>query len=134
MASTNDITTRLRAMSRYAHDDLSIGDEAADVIERLRIDMHSCHPDCSRAGCVNGRLREEIERLRQEYERLTAENRKLAKVLKAAVELVCAPAWAGISDEDCELERVLRECRYVKHEGPNAAANRTGPACRDRSG
>lgn len=36
MASTNDITTRLRAMSRYAHDDLSIGDEAADEIERLQ--------------------------------------------------------------------------------------------------
>jgi predicted DNA-binding protein YlxM (UPF0122 family) len=31
-----DIVERLRAMSRYEHDDLSIGDEAADEIERLR--------------------------------------------------------------------------------------------------
>lgn len=27
---------RLRAMARYEHDDLSIGDDAADEIERLR--------------------------------------------------------------------------------------------------
>lgn len=38
---------------------------------------------------------------------------KLRQVLKAAVELTCSPAWAGVSDEDCELERVLRECGYV---------------------
>ena len=31
-----DIVDRLRAMSRYEHSDLSIGDEAADEIERLR--------------------------------------------------------------------------------------------------
>lgn len=47
-------------------------------------------------------------------DKLKAENSKLARVLKAAVELVCAPAWAGVSDEDCELERVLRECGYVE--------------------
>lgn len=47
-------------------------------------------------------------------DRLKAENAKLARVLKAAVELVCAPAWAGVSDEDCALERVLRECGYVE--------------------
>ena len=32
----NDLIARLRALSRYAHDDKSIGDEAADEIERLR--------------------------------------------------------------------------------------------------
>ena len=53
----------------------------------------------------------------EKIELLKAENAKLARVLKAAVELVCAPAWAGVSDEDCELERVLRECGYVT---PNA--------------
>ena len=31
-----DLIDRLRALSRYAHDDKSIGDEAADEIERLR--------------------------------------------------------------------------------------------------
>jgi len=32
----DDLIERLRSMSRYEHDDLSIGDEAADAIERLR--------------------------------------------------------------------------------------------------
>ena len=55
------------------------------------------------------------EKARQdERETQAAERAKLTRVLKAAVELVCAPAWAGISDEDCELERVLRECGYVR--------------------
>lgn len=39
---------------------------------------------------------------------------KMVKVLKAAVDLVCSPSWSGVSDEDCELERVLRECGYVR--------------------
>ena len=30
-----DIVTRLRGLSRHEHDDLTIGDEAADVIERM---------------------------------------------------------------------------------------------------
>ena len=33
----DDLIARLRALSRHEHDDLSIGDEAADEIERLRI-------------------------------------------------------------------------------------------------
>ena len=31
-----DLISRLRALSRHEHDDLTIGDEAADEIERLR--------------------------------------------------------------------------------------------------
>jgi hypothetical protein len=31
-----DLTKRLRALSRHEHDDLSIGDEAADEIKRLQ--------------------------------------------------------------------------------------------------
>lgn len=49
-----------------------------------------------------------------EIARLKAERDKLTRVLQCAVELVCAPAWAGVSDEDCELERVLRECGYIE--------------------
>lgn len=33
----NDLISRLRALSRHEHDDLTIGDEAADEIERLRL-------------------------------------------------------------------------------------------------
>lgn len=50
---------------------------------------------------------------------------KLLKVLKAAVELVCAPAWAGVSNEDVELERVLIECGFVT---PNAKVSRGAEA------
>ena len=38
-------------------------------------------------------------------------------VIKAAVELVCAPAWAGVSDEDMALEQALRDAGFVT---PNA--------------
>lgn len=39
MDEINYLTTRLRALSRYAHDDKSIGDEAADAIEQLQVDV-----------------------------------------------------------------------------------------------
>jgi hypothetical protein len=35
----DDLVQRLRALSRYAHDDKSIGDEAADELERLRAEL-----------------------------------------------------------------------------------------------
>ena len=35
----SDLISRLRALSRYAHDDKSIGDEAADAIEQLQADV-----------------------------------------------------------------------------------------------
>ena len=59
-------------------------------------------------------MQAEINRLHEGHARIYDENKKLRRVLKASVEFVCAPAWAGVSDEDCELERVLRECGYVR--------------------
>lgn len=59
-------------------------------------------------------MRESHARMYDEFARLRSDNEKLCRVLQAAVELVCAPAWAGVSDEDCALERVLRECGYVE--------------------
>jgi hypothetical protein len=62
----------------------------------------------------------EIERLHSvdrqktlEINILVAENRKAARVIQAAVELVKASSWSGVSDEDVILDRVLRECGYV---------------------
>ena len=46
-------------------------------------DIHSCHDDCTRDGCVNGRLRERIEAL----ERL---------VIDAAYALDKARIWSGM--------------------------------------
>lgn len=56
-----DLIDRLRALSRYAHDDLSIGDEAADEIERLRKDAAA--PKILRAS--NALLDVLLERRRQ---------------------------------------------------------------------
>ena len=53
----------------------------------------------------------------EERETQAAVRRKLLLVLHAAVALVRAPSWAGISDEDCELERVLIECGYLERAG-----------------
>ena len=58
-----EITTRLRRL--YVQDGTNYVQEAADLIDNLRAerdqlvnDVHSCHPDCAKAGCVNRRLRE----------------------------------------------------------------------------
>jgi hypothetical protein len=65
-----DITTRLRSI--YVSEGANYVTEAADLIECLRAerkalvnDVHSCHPDCAKAGCVNRRLRERVAHLEQ---------------------------------------------------------------------
>ena len=63
-----DITERLRRL--YVQDGTNYVQEAADLIVCLRAerkalvnDVHSCHPNCSKAGCVNRRLREALQGL-----------------------------------------------------------------------
>lgn len=56
-------------------------------------------------------LRCEILELRA---KLNTQQAGMRAVLKAAVELVCAPSWAGISDEDCALEQALRDGGFVQ--------------------
>ena len=65
-----DITTRLRSI--YVAEGANYVQEAADLIECLRAerkalvnDVHSCHSDCQKAGCVNRRLRERVAHLEQ---------------------------------------------------------------------
>ena len=53
------------AMSKYT----SSADRSAAMLaelERLRADIHSCGPTCTRAGCVAARLREERDQLRKD--------------------------------------------------------------------
>jgi hypothetical protein len=68
----NDLLERLRALSRHEHSDLSIGDEAADEITALRLQI-AAHEQQNRvlmskiqwAAITNGELnglREEIRR------------------------------------------------------------------------
>ena len=60
-----DITTRLRSI--YVAEGANYVQEAADLIECLRAerksmvnDVHSCHTNCTKAGCVNRRLRDAL--------------------------------------------------------------------------
>ena len=46
--------------------------------------------------------------------KLNTQRAGVRAVLKAAVDLVCAPSWAGISDEDCALEQALRDAGFVQ--------------------
>ena len=72
---------------------------ALDEIDRLRADIHSCHPVCTRAGCVNDRLlrvaqkraaeekaQKEKEKARVKAEKELAERKKLEEQLKSQVE------------------------------------------------
>lgn len=44
----------------------------------------------------------------------TAEIERLRAVAEAAVRSVSNPAWAGVCDEDVQLERVLREAGLLR--------------------
>ena len=84
VADMTDITERLRRI--YVSEGANYVQEAANEIQRLRAerdmwkdtvtqrdrqilglvnDVHSCHPDCAKAGCVNRRLRERVKHLEQ---------------------------------------------------------------------
>lgn len=47
-------------------------------------------------------------------EELEQERDKAMRVVEKAVALVCSSAWQGISDEECELEQVLRDVGWVE--------------------
>ena len=63
---------------------------------------------------ANARLIAKAPAMLDELTALRAERAKMVRVLEAAVSLVCAPAWAGVSDEDVTLERVLHDCGFVQ--------------------
>ena len=71
------MTTLIERLRRYKRDRSGYAEychQAADEIEKLTRELanaqvsgiHSCHADCTRSGCVNGRLREQLE---DEYNR-----------------------------------------------------------------
>ena len=65
-----DLLTRLRQLARAEHDDLDIGDEAAEEIINLRVDVHV--------------LREMLERYKRDAERC----RELREALEMMVEMI----------------------------------------------
>lgn len=54
-----------------------------------------------------------LEVLERERMELRRKRDEWTPVITAAVRLVCSPAWAGVSDEDVELERALRDAGLV---------------------
>lgn len=69
------LVRRLREMARYEHDDLSIGDEAADEIERLRAELAMLRTGdtCARV-CEGTAYRIESSRFRAALEEIANAN------------------------------------------------------------
>jgi hypothetical protein len=65
------------------------------------------------AQIENEALKAECLRLQTKHDQAAGLVRRMKPVLAAAVALVCAPAWAGISDEDVALEQALRDAGMV---------------------
>ena len=81
-----DITERLRRI--YVTEGANYVQEAADTIDKLRAerdqlvnDVHSCHNNCTRAGCVNRVLREALESIKHDSEFFSVSHlRSLARI------------------------------------------------------
>jgi hypothetical protein len=78
--------------------------------ERYRYGRHLF---CDAADVETYAAAREAAARQEERDAQIAKRAKLTKVLHAAVALVRSPSWSGISDEDCELERVLVECGFL---------------------
>lgn len=61
MTDHTDLIARLRCMPRYAHDDKSIGDEAADAIEQLQVDVERLRDDAARYRWIAAHCRSTTE-------------------------------------------------------------------------
>ena len=80
-----DITKRLLRI--YVSEGANYVQEAADTIDKLRAerdalvnDVHSCHNNCTRAGCVNRVLRNALETIKHDSEFFSVSHlRSLAK-------------------------------------------------------
>ena len=89
-----DIVERLRVMSRYEHDDLTIGDEAADEIERLRAAAALCDKHQPNGGAIDMILMTYAERISNRLATLRSDN---------SARQACADIAA---EADAEIERL----------------------------
>jgi hypothetical protein len=100
-----------------------------DLIDRMRIleidhepdgwpavqmrDISAMLDEVERRHGIGGELiaaRRERDELREQLQTRRAGTRA---VIEAAVNLVCSPAWSGMSDEDVALEQALRDAGFV---------------------
>ena len=104
----------------FAGEPRSDMDDIRDVLKRARL-LEADH-DEDGWPAIQMRdvtiLRCEILELRA---KLSTQQAGVRSVIEAAVNLVCAPSWAGISDEDVLLEAALRDAGFVK---PNVGIHR----------
>jgi len=102
----SDLIERLRALSRHEHDDLSIGDEAADEIER-------------RHG-IGGEL---IIASRERDEAIAERD-----ALRARIEGSVSGVVLQAGDDESGLARVIVHCsREALSSGPNLIGKRVAP-------
>ncbi len=84
-------------------------DKVLSSIKRLSAD-HDLDGGIAIRLCDLVVLHNEIYSLR---ERLRTQKAGVREVIKAAVDLVCSPEWAVISDEEEAIERALRKAGFV---------------------
>jgi regulator of replication initiation timing len=100
----NDLISRLRALSRHEHDDLTIGDEAVDEIKRLRVDHAAAMAAMWKRVAELKQLSNDRWR---ENERLQALNSSLTR--KANAYLI---ENARLAEENTRMRSVLGEIEW----------------------
>lgn len=91
------------------------GRVVAEIDEVMRR-VHTLGADHSLDGWPAVQMRDLVlmhHEIRDLRAQLRTQKAGVLAVIKAAVELVCAPAWAGVSDEDVALEQALRDAGFV---------------------
>jgi len=122
---TTDIVERLRCFEHPNEEGEAVMQLAATEIVLLRndiantraIDIHSCHANCTRAGCVNARLREEVADLRENGNRLLAVADSAVQHQKDMIDAVAEP----LRDR---IQALMEEASCIRAERDNARADR----------
>ena len=107
------LVDRLRAMSRNEHDDLSIGDEAADEIERLRAEVADHKAAFNKLNEMLAESLEDRDRLRAE---IAALKRALVTDWDGKSTLRMLTAERDALKKDAERYRWLRDAHPATEE------------------
>lgn len=118
----SDIAERLRALTRYEHDDVTIGDEAAAEIERLCAELESTaatrvlHDKYKSASCDDvARRADECIALRVEVAALRARCRTYRKTLRE-LNRAHAVLWRVIAIRNDRCSAAIRDAERFKRD------------------
>ena len=124
-----NLAARLDATPLYegCGDASDLPERAAAELRRMQGEIERERESRQAAQIENEALKAECLRLQTKADQAEGLSRRMKPVLAAAVALVCAPAWAGISDEDVALEQALRGAGLVRPSGgwPDTDAERS---------